>query len=99
MHPLLLAGLVLAPFPGGDPLSPSDPAPGRRTADERPAKPVRRGQPVMLKVAGGALTITAQGKALADGDIGDVVRVVTSSSRTLEGVVESAGTVRIALIN
>lgn len=60
---------------------------------------VRRGQPVTLAVRSGVLTITAQGRALADGRKGDVVRVVTPFSRTTEGIVEGAGTVRVATAN
>lgn len=62
-------------------------------------KLVRRGQAVTLAVRSGTLTITAQGRALADGREGDAVRVVTPSSRTVEGVVEAGGTVRLAAAN
>lgn len=62
-------------------------------------KLVRRGEPVTLAVRSGTLTITAQGRALADGREGDLVRVVTPSSRTVEGTVDAAGTVRIASAN
>lgn len=59
-------------------------------------KLVRQGQAVTLAVRSGTLTITAQGRALADGREGDPIRVVTPSSRTVEGIVEAAGTVRLA---
>jgi len=56
---------------------------------------VRRGEPVTLVVKTGGLAITAQGRALGSGAAGDLVRVVTTGSRTLEGTVEKAGQVRI----
>lgn len=58
---------------------------------------VRRGEPVSINVRSGGLTITAQGKALSGGAQGDLVRVInTATNRTLDGVVEKAGSVRIA---
>jgi flagella basal body P-ring formation protein FlgA len=74
-------------------------APGSivRTSDVMAPRLVRRGEPVTLTVRSGALTITAQGRALADGRRGDFVRVVTlTGSRTLEGAVDGPATVRIA---
>jgi flagella basal body P-ring formation protein FlgA len=62
-------------------------------------KLVRRGQPVTLVVRSGTLTISAQGRALSDGRAGDLVRVVSSSSRTIDGIVEGPGTVRVGGIN
>lgn len=58
---------------------------------------VRRGEPVSITVRSGGLTITSQGRALSGGAQGDLVRVVNvATNRTLDGVVEKAGTVRIA---
>lgn len=58
---------------------------------------VRRGAPVQLSVRSGALTITAPGRALSGGAAGDLVRVVsTATSRTIDGVVEADGRVRVA---
>lgn len=58
---------------------------------------VHRGEPVTIALRKGALSITTTGRALADGGRGELVRVVSNATnRTLEGVVESAGTVRIA---
>lgn len=74
-------------------------APGSivRAGDVMPPRLVRRGEPVTLTVRAGALTITAQGRALGDGRRGDFVRVVTlAGSRTLEGAVDGPATVRIA---
>lgn len=74
-------------------------APGAivRSGDVMQPRLVRRGEQVTLTVRSGALTITAQGRALADGRRGDVVRVVaTATNRTLEGAVDGPGKVRIA---
>jgi flagella basal body P-ring formation protein FlgA len=58
---------------------------------------VKRGEPVTIAVRAGALSITAQGKALASGARGDNVRVVNlATNRTLDAVVDAPGTVRIA---
>jgi flagella basal body P-ring formation protein FlgA len=57
---------------------------------------VRRGEPVTIAVRSGALSITAQGKALASGAQGDSVRVVAvATNRTLDGIVDAPGIVRI----
>lgn len=58
---------------------------------------VHRGEPVTIRIVAGTLVITASGRALGNAAAGDAVRVVVSSTnRTLDGVVEGAGTVRIA---
>ncbi len=95
----LLLAAVLQPAEPGRRLSAADlglVAPG--SAAGAP-KLVRRGQPVTLAVRSGTLTITAQGRALADGREGDFVRVVTSANRTVEGIVEASGAVRVAAAN
>ena len=57
---------------------------------------VRRGEPVTIAVRSGALSITTQGKALASGARGDNVRVVSlATNRTLDGIVDAPGIVRI----
>jgi flagella basal body P-ring formation protein FlgA len=57
---------------------------------------VRRGQPVTIRIVSGTLVITAAGRALGDASAGEPVRIVAdATSRTLEGVVEGAGVVRI----
>ncbi len=57
---------------------------------------VRRGEPVTVRIRAGGLSITTAGRALAGGGQGDPVRVVvTATSRTLDGIVEGAGSVRI----
>ena len=58
---------------------------------------VRRGEPVTIAVRSGALSIKAPGRALSGGAEGELVRVVsTATGRTLDGVVEGSGSVRIA---
>jgi flagella basal body P-ring formation protein FlgA len=58
---------------------------------------VRRGEPVTITLRAGGLAIASAGRALASGGAGDLVRVVSSATnRTLDGVVEGTGAVRIA---
>ena len=67
-----------------------------RMADLLTPPVVIRGSQVTLLYEVGTLTITAQGRALADAAIGESVRVVnTTSSRTIEGVAQSSGVVRV----
>jgi len=57
---------------------------------------VRRGEPVTVAWRQGGLVITAAGRALSAGGLGEPVRVVTTATnRTLDGVVEGSGAVRI----
>ena len=66
-------------------------------ADLARAQAVRRGEPVTIAYRVGALSISTQGRALAGGGVGDQVRVVSlATNRTLDGIVEAAGTVRLA---
>lgn len=95
----MLAVLVSALLGQAEPLSAADIGLAEPRAPVAAPKLVRRGQPVTVAIRSGALTITAHGRALADGRAGDMVRVVTSSSRTLEGVVEASGAVRVAAAN
>ena len=68
-----------------------------RTGDIIRPQLVRRGEPVAITVRSAGLTITAQGRALSGGGQGDLVRVLnTATNRTLDGVVEKTGSVRIA---
>ncbi|EIZ78734.1 flagella basal body P-ring formation protein FlgA, putative [Novosphingobium sp. Rr 2-17] len=58
---------------------------------------VRRGEPVTITLRDGGLAITTAGRALGSGAAGDFVRIVSlSTNRTLDGVVESTGIVRVA---
>lgn len=67
-----------------------------RASDVGEPRLVRRGEPVMLAIRSGTLLIRAQGRALSDGGRGDLVRVVAvPTNRTLDGVVEGSGAVRV----
>jgi flagellar basal body P-ring formation protein FlgA len=58
---------------------------------------VHRGEPVTIRIVSGTLVITASGRALGGAADGEGVRVVVNATnRTLDGVVEGAGTVRIS---
>lgn len=68
-----------------------------RTGDVIRPQLVRRGEPVTIALRDGALSITTAGRALGSGAAGDFVRIVSlSTNRTLDGVVESTGIVRVA---
>lgn len=68
-----------------------------RAGDLMPPLLVRRGEPVSVRLIEGSLTIAASGRALASGGRGDVVRVVTAvSNRTIDGIVDGTGSVRIS---
>jgi len=68
-----------------------------RAGDLVRAQAVRRGEPVTIAYRVGSLSISTQGRALSSGGLGDPVRVVSlATNRTLDGTVESAGTVRLA---
>ena len=57
---------------------------------------VSRGELVVMTFQRGALTLTAQGKALENGAKGDVIRIVNAnSSRTLEARVTGDGEVQV----
>lgn len=57
---------------------------------------VRRGEPVQVTVKSGGLAIATTGRALGSGAAGDLVRVVvTATNRTLDGIVDGPGQVRI----
>ena len=67
-----------------------------RASDLVAPRLVRRGEPVNIVVRSGGLTISTQGRALASGGVGDMVRVVAASTnRTLDGIVDGNGAVRI----
>ncbi|HTV80759.1 MAG TPA: flagellar basal body P-ring formation chaperone FlgA, partial [Steroidobacteraceae bacterium] len=59
---------------------------------------IHRGQQVTLVASGGAIEIRAAGRALGDAPAGARIQVQNLSSMTVvEGVVESADVVRVAL--
>lgn len=67
-----------------------------RLRDIMPPRLVTRGSLVTIKVETPLMLITAQGRALQDGAKGETVRIVnTQSNRTIEGVVEATGIVRV----
>lgn len=67
-----------------------------RQADLMRPQMVRRGEPVTIRIVSGPLIITAAGRALGGGAKGEAVRVVANATnRTLDGVVEATGAVRI----
>ena len=67
-----------------------------RARDVSAPRLVTRGSLVTIKVETPYMMVTAQGRALQDGAMGDTVRVTnTQSNRTIEGIVASAGVVRI----
>lgn len=67
-----------------------------RQSDLMRPQMVRRGEPVTIRIVSGTLIITASGRALTGGSKGDAVRVVANATnRTLDGVIEASGTVRI----
>lgn len=66
-----------------------------RATDVMSPRLVKRGEPVAIRYVAGPLTISGSGRALADGGQGDLVRVVTESSRTIEALVDGQGAVRI----
>ncbi|WP_084581916.1 flagellar basal body P-ring formation chaperone FlgA [Sphingomonas azotifigens] len=68
-----------------------------RRGDVMKPQLVKRGEPVTARIVSGALVITAAGRALGGGAQGDPVRiVVTATNRTLDGIVDGTGTVRIS---
>lgn len=89
MSLLLLAAAIGAT----DPLAPlAEP----KTVEARAAPMVRRGEAVTLRLRDGPLTIATAGRALGDGAKGARIRVVAvATRRTLEGVVEGPGDVRL----
>lgn len=63
-----------------------------------PRRLVQRGRSVILVVDNGSVAVRVEGEALGDGAHGDTVRVRNrSSSRVVEGVVSSEGTVRVGM--
>lgn len=68
-----------------------------RSGDVMKPQLVKRGEPVTAKIVSGSMVITAAGRALGGGAQGDPVRiVVTATNRTLDGIVDGSGSVRIS---
>lgn len=67
-----------------------------RATDLAEPRLIRRGDPVMIRLRNGGLTITAGGRALADAALGKPVRVFNkATNQTLDAIVEEAGVVRV----
>ena len=67
-----------------------------RISDMEPPVVVKKGTQVDVIYKTGALTLTARGRALEDGAIGDIVRIMnTRSNRTIEGTVSAPNTITI----
>ncbi len=70
-----------------------------RDRDVMPPRLVTRGSLVTMKIETPLMSVTAQGKALQDGKLGDVVRVTnTQSNRVIEGTVAGPGIVSIPMV-
>ena len=68
-----------------------------RTTDIGPAALIDRNQIVTLLFRRGVLEISTEGRALARGGVGDVVRVMNIASRsTVTGIVGADGVVRVS---
>ena len=67
-----------------------------RLSDMEPPILVKKGSQVDVIYQTGALTLTARGRALEDGAMGDVVRIMNiRSNRTIEGTVSAPNTIRM----
>ncbi|SFB05405.1 flagella basal body P-ring formation protein FlgA [Poseidonocella pacifica] len=67
-----------------------------RPGDFGPPTIIERNDVLTLNYRGGGLRISTEGRALSQGGVGDVVRVMNLSSRsTVTGIVQPDGTVEI----
>lgn len=67
-----------------------------RARDIMPQRLVTRGSLVTIKIETPSMLISTQGRALQDGGKGETIRITNiQSNRTVEGVVESSGIVRV----
>jgi len=81
---------------GMSPRNPARAGEPLRISDMRPPVVVEKGAQVDMTFVSGALTLTARGRALGSGAIGDTVNVLNSrSNRTIQGIVEGPNMVRI----
>jgi flagellar basal body P-ring formation protein FlgA len=99
--PFALFALGLAPAAQAAtalPPAAETPAPQRAAPPARPQPLVKRGEPVVIAVRSAGLLITSQGRALGSAGEGEAIRVISlSTHRTLDGVVDGPGSVRIPL--
>ncbi len=71
-----------------------------RAQDVVAARVIKRGALVMMKIMHPAMVLTAQGRALQDGAVGEVIRVSnTQSNRTIEARIVAAGEVQIDMFH
>ncbi|WP_339831853.1 flagellar basal body P-ring formation chaperone FlgA [uncultured Parvibaculum sp.] len=81
---------------GMSPRNPARAGEPLRISDMRPPLVVEKGAQVDMTFVSGALTLTARGRALDSGAVGDVVNVLNSrSNRTIQGIIEGPNMVRI----
>lgn len=68
------------------------------TADVEPPRVILRGDVVTLQYIRPGLTLSARGRALAEGAKGDLISVLNEQSkRTIQGIVTAAGTVEVSV--
>ncbi|MDP2125672.1 MAG: flagellar basal body P-ring formation chaperone FlgA [Parvibaculum sp.] len=81
---------------GMSPRNPARAGEPLRISDMRPPLVVEKGAQVDMTFVSGSLTLTARGRALESGAIGDVVNVLNGrSNRTVQGIIEGPNMVRI----
>lgn len=81
---------------GMSPRNPARAGEPLRISDMRPPVVVEKGAQVDMTFISGSLTLTARGRALDSGAVGDVVNVLNSrSNRTVQGIIEGPNMIRI----
>jgi len=69
-----------------------------RLADMQPPLVIKKGDLVEVAFNSGALTLTARGRAMQSGAVGDTIDIVNPrSNRTLQGVVEGPNRIRMGM--
>jgi flagella basal body P-ring formation protein FlgA len=67
-----------------------------RSADVMETPAVRRGEPVTLMFEAGGLRLSVRGRALADGPVGAMIKVINpQSNKTLDAIIEGPGVARV----
>ncbi|MEX1155023.1 flagellar basal body P-ring formation chaperone FlgA [Parvibaculum sp.] len=86
----------LAQLVGMSPRNPTRAGEPLRISDMHPPLVVEKGAQIDMSFVSGSLTLTARGRALDSGAVGDVVNVLNSrSNRTVQGIIEGPNMVRI----
>jgi flagellar basal body P-ring formation protein FlgA len=71
-----------------------------RNRDIRGARLVTKGALITIAVETPIMTITAQGRAMADGAMGETIQVInTQSNRTVDAVVVASGKVSVTPVD